>query len=116
MKQQLLALEPYVSGYRTDTAEMMLLNGQEDEAIERFQQQGNADDLLNLVRIYAARGQLNEAADLLLEIPKRTRDVPTEVVVEPARLLRMAPVAVTSPQNLADLGECIWRALGPTSN
>jgi tetratricopeptide (TPR) repeat protein len=107
MKKQVLALEPYVPGYRQDAGETLWLNGQNDAAIAMLKEL--APDVvagqIDLAQIYASLGRYSEGADVLQKIDLGTA-VPASVSAAPAiaaQLLRTAPARSASPQSLPHL-------------
>ncbi len=105
MKQQVVALEPYVPLFKGAVAEVMWLSGQDDAAITILKgTPAGAGGQVALAEIYASMGRYSEAADILLAIPSMNRGVAPELVAEPARLLRTAPRKAPSPQSLPNLG------------
>jgi len=103
MKQQLLALEPFVPAFNADVAEVLLLNGQNDVAIPMLKESSGTNPWPDLAVIYAAMGRYSEAADALQKIPPGGIVTP-EMVSTAARLIRAAPAEAASPQNLPRLG------------
>jgi adenylate cyclase len=99
MKQQALALEPYVPVYQRNTAGLLWLNGQNDAALALISRSpAGASRALYLARVYAALGRYAESADALLEIPAGL--YPPGAPEEAARLLRTAPSTAASPNSL----------------
>ena len=75
-------------------AELLWLNGRNDEAIARFKDQGGPGR--GLTMIYASMGRYSEAADFLhSRNPERVSDA--------ERLLRTAPAKAASPEGLPRL-------------
>src|SRR4029077_7071942 len=109
MKQQILALEPEIIGFKTDAAEMLWLNGQDAAAIAMLKELPSAIAAAreSLARIYAAQGRFGEAADTLLEGRPGPITGP-ERVPTAARLIRTAPAQAASPESLPPLGSLDW--------
>jgi DNA-binding SARP family transcriptional activator/TolB-like protein len=104
IKQQLLALEPYVPSYNVDVAEMLWVNGQNDAAIAKLNGLRSLDVgalSKDLAIIHAAMGHYKEAADILQE---GGGGVPPAMAAPAVRLLRQAPAAPAPPQSLPRLG------------
>ena len=102
IRQQLLALEPFVPVYKGNTALALWLNGQDTAAIALLKTLAPGDGFraYNLARIYASADRYNEAADELLAVPRGDQEIRTAAV----RLLRTAPATAASPQTLPRLG------------
>jgi len=104
MLQHLRTLEPFVPVFALSTALVFAENGQSDTALEmlRAMSPDDANRLLFLPIVYAAKGRYGEAADALLSAPSPFAS--SAIVEEAARLLRAAPSTVTGMQTLPDLG------------
>jgi TolB-like protein len=103
MKLQVVTLEPFTPGFKTAAAEMLWLNGQDDAAISILKEVPAPQAKANLAEIYAALGRYGEAADILQDVPAAFKQVPTELIADPVRLLRSIPER-HSPQSLPRLG------------
>jgi hypothetical protein len=106
MRQRLQVLEPFVPSFKWNTAHILWVNGQTNDALALQREvppelaAGQGQWLL--VWIYASLGRYLEAADVIQANPAgfflpRTAEVA-------ARLLRTAPKAAASPQTLPPLG------------
>ncbi len=105
LQQHVLAVEPLVPGYRLDAAEALWLDGQTDAAIEMLKELPMGGAKIDLATVYASHGRYNEAADVLLTIAAGAPNQPLlETITEATRLLRAAPTAGTSSQDLPRLG------------
>ena len=102
IRRHLQALEPFVPVFNWNTANVLALNGQLDDAITMIKALPTGVGRSDLARSYAAMGRYGEAADALLEIP--SGNYPSEIVKEAARLLRTAPAKVDLPQSTPRLG------------
>jgi adenylate cyclase len=102
IKQQVVALEPFVPVYTGNLGEALWLNGQNEAALAVLKSgpRGN-NRAAELARVYASMGRYSEAADSVLELPAGV--YPPELVAEASRLLRMAPTTVVSPETLPRL-------------
>ena len=103
MKQRVLALEPYIVGFKAATAEVLWLNGQDDAAIALLEEMSLAGAKVDLAEIYASQSRYGEAADTLERIPSQDRTVPIDFTAEAVRLLRTAPAKSASPETLPAL-------------
>ena len=104
VRQQLQTLEPFVPIYNTVTAEIMQLNGQNEESIRLLdpipQEIPNRDEML--ARAYAVTGRYGQAADTLLLIKTQ---VSRKSVEDAARLLRAGPAKAKGRESLPVLEE-----------
>ncbi len=103
MRERLRTLEPFVPVYNYITANIMLINGQSQVAIEILKALPAGDAggnegprLVTLARAYAAQGRYGEAADTLLAISQLGQQS-RRSIEEAARLLRNAPTNVSMP-------------------
>jgi TolB-like protein/DNA-binding SARP family transcriptional activator/Flp pilus assembly protein TadD len=102
IKQQVVALEPFVPVYTGNLGEALWLNGQNEAALAVLKSgpRGN-NRAAEIASVYAAMGRFSEAADSILELPEGL--YPPGLVAEASRLLRMAPTTVASPETLPRL-------------
>jgi tetratricopeptide (TPR) repeat protein len=108
-RQQLRVLEPFVPAANSNLADSLWLDGQNDAAIALLKDVPGWIPRAETARIYASMGRFSEAADA--ELALSSMSVPTgtaAIATESARLLRMAPAAVASPQNLLRLEYMGW--------
>ncbi len=112
MRQKLRALEPFVPLYNGNLVDSLWLDGQDDAAIAILKDLpanqsagGTPGGLGEIARIYAAAGRYGEAADAAQQLSSANVDPETAVIAKDiARLLRTAPAAYPSPQDLPRLG------------
>jgi TolB-like protein/tetratricopeptide (TPR) repeat protein len=99
MRKQLRELEPLVPVYETNSAMILWVNGQDEQAIAAYKEQ---DFPLGLAWIYASEGRYSEAADEILKLP--AGGYPKGSVETAARLMRTAPAKTASLESLPSLG------------
>ena len=100
MKQRALALEPYIAGFKTATAEVLWLNGQDDAAIALLEEIPFGGAKVDLAEIYASQSRYADAADILERIPSQDRTVPIDFTAGAVQLLRTAPAKSASAEIL----------------
>ena len=101
MRERLRTLEPFVPAYNTQTANLMLMDGQNQAAIAILQALPAVGPRnISLAHAYAAEGRFGEAADTLLAIPLTDRAASRQSIEDAARLLRNAPTKVAAPEAL----------------
>jgi len=104
VKQQALALDPFVPVYNRNVAVMLWLNGRSEAALAMLKPMAkDSDRAYRLSMFYASEGHYAEAADALLEAPPGS--YPQPVLDEAVRLLRAAPSPAALPKEVKDLGE-----------
>jgi len=104
VKQQALALDPFVPVYNRNVAVMLWLNGQSEAALAILKPIAkDADNSRRLALIYASAGRYSEAADALRAAPPGS--YPQPALEEAARLLRAAPSPAAVPNDPKDLRE-----------
>jgi hypothetical protein len=102
MREQLISIEPLVRVYSANITELLWTSGRTDAAIARAI--ANAEVApgslapVILARIYSSQGRYTDSADALMMIPPGR--YPEGMVEAAVRLLRTAPAAAASPQNL----------------
>jgi TolB-like protein len=102
MRQELLALEPFVPVFNWSTAQIRWLNGQNDAAIAMFEAlPPSAARAIFLANFYAATGRYGEAADAMMLIPSGM--YPSGLVENAVQLMRTAPASAVSLQTLPRL-------------
>jgi TolB-like protein/tetratricopeptide (TPR) repeat protein len=105
MREQLIVIEPIIGIYYQNIEELRWIGGQTDSValMERLRtariRGGPARAML--ARIYSEQGRYTEAVDTLMAI--RSPAYPQETVDAAVRLLRTAPAAAPSPQDLPRL-------------
>jgi TolB-like protein/DNA-binding SARP family transcriptional activator len=103
MRERLRTLEPFVPVYNAQTANLMLIDGQNQAAIAILRAlPANGPNNISLAHAYAAEGRYEEAADTLLAIPLTDRAVSRQSIEDAAQLLRNAPTTVTAPEALPE--------------
>jgi hypothetical protein len=99
MKQQGLALEPFVRAYQRNTANLLWLTGQTEAAIALLAlSPSDADSAERLAAFHASSGRYGEAADALRAIRPGLYQPGT--VEEAIQLLRTAPSAADLPDRV----------------
>jgi TolB-like protein len=90
LRLRLQAQEPLVPIFNRATAEVLWLNGRNDEAIAILKDLPPAfGPRLRLAEVYASTGRYDDAADALEDLPSGI--FPKEMATEAVRLLRRAP-------------------------
>ena len=103
MRQRLIALDPFVPVFKSETVNLLWLDGQCEAAIAMCKQLPNyVFGIVRLAKVYASLGRYEEAAATISTIPAGF--FPAEILEEATRLLRSAPASVESPQSLQRLG------------
>jgi tetratricopeptide (TPR) repeat protein len=99
------ALQIYSTVLAAFTAQVLWLNGQDDDAIAMLKAlpPNTAFGASSLAEIHAAAGRYGEAADALLTAPSGFYG--PGIVETAARLLRTAPAHAASPHSLPRLGQ-----------
>jgi tetratricopeptide (TPR) repeat protein len=99
-------LEPFVPIYNYITATIMIINGQNREAIEILKALPSAVPRnIALAQAYAAEGRYGDAADTLLLATAQDQAYTRQSMEEAARLLRNAPSKVRAPEALPALDQ-----------
>jgi len=104
MRKQLIVIEPIIFVYNQNIEELLWISGQADGAqMDRLRAatRRGGPALAMLARIYAEQGRYTEAVDTLMAIPPQRYG--KEKVDAAVSLLRTAPAAAISPQNLPRL-------------
>jgi hypothetical protein len=106
LRQHLRLVEPFVPPFIWNTAFVLWLYGQNDEALALLDTLPAGAGATARARIYASIGRFGDAADVLLEAsPDR---YPRGLLETAARLLRAAPAATSTPESLPSLGVFAW--------
>ena len=113
IRQRVQSIEPFVPVYNRERAVTLLSLGQTKAAIDLMQQimpSGGAPASRNLLAFaLSTAGRFGEAADILMSSPPgpppRTSQADLEAA---ARLLRIAPKSLASPQDQPDLHGLNW--------
>jgi TolB-like protein len=107
--KQLLAREPLVPVYRLTMGLSLYVNGRNQASIATLEE--TTDDTparffrnVYLANVYAAVGRFEDAADALLAV-RGEPQVSPEAVEVAARLIRVAPAVVESPESLPAFGD-----------
>jgi TolB-like protein/DNA-binding SARP family transcriptional activator/Flp pilus assembly protein TadD len=102
IRQQAVALEPFVPVYTGNLGEALWLNGQNEAALAVLKSgpRGNSRSA-EIARVYASMGRFGDAADQVLELPEAL--YPRELVADASRLLRTAPANAAAPDSLPRL-------------
>lgn len=98
VRKIITALEPLVPTFNFQTAQILILNGQNQAAIPYIQAAPATATNFLRARIYAQEGQYDAAADAILSYD--TGRVSHELLDTAAKLLRTAPTRVTNPAGL----------------
>jgi TolB-like protein len=107
VREQLLALEPFVPIFKMITADILWIDGQSAAAI-RMLEGVPGDGALNfqrnaiLAEAYAAAGRYAEAAETYLLITDAS-EVSRQAAEDAARIIRSAPAKVAAPETLPRL-------------
>ena len=112
MREKLQALEPFVTNYVADTAEIIWLDPDYPMANETAIRMLNAfrpNRTMELAQVHASLGQYKEAAAVLREM--NAGNYPPGVLEAAARLLETAPAKTGDPQNLPRLSILGWTYL-----
>jgi TolB-like protein len=100
-REKLRFLEPFVPIYNYITATIMIINGQNREAIEILKTLPSAVPRnIALAQAYAAEGRYGDAADTLLLATTQDQASERQSMEDAARLLRTAPSKVKAPAAL----------------
>ena len=102
MRQQVIALEPFVAVYNTNVAGLLWATGRIDTALPLLKANSDAGARAYLARLSAASGRYGEAIDILTASPAGT--FRAEVLEAAVRLLRSAPATARAPGSLPRLG------------
>ena len=105
LRRRLRAMEPFVPVFNVFTAQILWLNGLDDEAIAMLKAlpPNTAFAATSLAEIHAAAGRYEEAAEALLTTPPGFYR--SGIVEAATALLRTAPTHAPSPQGLPKLGQ-----------
>ena len=112
MREKLQALEPFVTNYVADTAEIIWLDPDYPMANETAIRMLNAfrpNRTMELAQVHASLGQYKEAAAVLREM--NAGNYPPGVLEAAAKLLETAPAKTGDPQNLPRLSILGWTYL-----
>lgn len=102
MRERLSEVEPFVDVYQWVYAFVLWLNGRDSEAIAMAENVPTEARSYTLSRMLASMGRYEEAAEIVQSSPEGMYLPGT--TNEAARLLRIAPTAVPSPDSLPNLG------------
>jgi hypothetical protein len=99
-RERLQTVEPFIPQYNNQTANFMLIDGQNRAAITILEAlPAGYGPYTSLAHAYAAEGRYGQAADTLLAI-KGGDDRDSGPLEDAARLLRSAPTKVKAPEAL----------------
>jgi TolB-like protein len=103
MRQRLIALEPLVPVFKSETASVLWLDGQNEAAIAMLKEVPNyIFGTTRLSKVYASLGRYEESAAMLSSFPAEI--FAPGILEEATRLLRSAPTPVSAPQDLPRFG------------
>jgi tetratricopeptide (TPR) repeat protein len=101
MREHLQRLEPFITNYTADTAEIYWLDGDADKAIAMLQP-FRPGRTLELALVLAAAGRYAEAAAAIREMP--ASNYPPGMTEAAAKILESAPAKAVAPQGLPRIG------------